>query len=157
MKRIVFLLALVTLTALLASCARFRNEVAGSGARQKQKRELASFTSITASGAFEIEVVCQKTQSLELEGDDNILPLVSTEVSNNVLHIDNVRGYSVVEPIRIQISVPDPVVTKSVSGPGSVEKKESGGRNFWLRLFRQPISRSRFRNAQKFTLLTSPG
>lgn len=61
--------------------------VRGSGVREKQKREVASFTSIATNGAFDIDVVCQKPQSLEIEGDDNLLSLITTEVSNNVLHI----------------------------------------------------------------------
>jgi hypothetical protein len=77
-KKFVLLLALVML---VTACGRIHHDVAGSGIRQKQKREVPAFTSINTSGSFDIEVVCQKFQSLEVEGDDNILPLVRTEVS----------------------------------------------------------------------------
>ncbi|HEU5460022.1 MAG TPA: hypothetical protein VFU83_05975, partial [Pyrinomonadaceae bacterium] len=50
--------------------------VKGSGKRETQKRQIAPFTSISTEGAFSIEVVCQKDLSLEVEGDDNILPLI---------------------------------------------------------------------------------
>ena len=94
--------------------------VKGSGKREVQKRDVQPFTSISSMGAFNIEVVAQKAQSLEIEGDDNILPLISTEVSNNTLRIKNVRGFSINEPVKIRISVPD-LSGLNVSGAGSVD------------------------------------
>jgi hypothetical protein len=114
------LVLLVVLIALGAGCHMMHNGVAGSGKLQKEKRNIGSFTSISTEGAFDIEIVCQKPQTLEIEGDDNILPLVSTEVSNNVLHIRNMRGYSVSEPIILRISVPDLEGIYS-SGAGTIE------------------------------------
>jgi hypothetical protein len=95
------------------------NQVGGSGNLQKEKRETGAFNSISTEGAFDIEVVCQKPQSLEIEGDDNILPLISTEVSNNVLRVRSLRGYSVSQPIKLKISVPD-LAGVSSSGAGTI-------------------------------------
>ena len=74
MKKLVLLIVLVVLG---AGC-HLHHGVAGSGKRQKEKRGVGSFTSISTEGAFDVEVVCQKPQSLEIEGDDNVLPLVTT-------------------------------------------------------------------------------
>ena len=115
MKR---LLLLILLIALGTACHVLHDQVRGSGNLQKEKRQTASFTSISTEGAFDIEVVCQKPQSLEIEGDDNILPLISTEVSNNVLHVKGLRGYSVSQPIKLKISVPD-LAGVSSSGAGN--------------------------------------
>jgi putative autotransporter adhesin-like protein len=101
------LLPLIVLVSMVAACHHGLNQVSGSGNRQKQKREVASFTSISTNGAFHIEVVAQKPLALEIEADDNILPLVKTEVSNNVLHIKAGQSYSVREPIIIRIAVPN--------------------------------------------------
>lgn len=117
MKKIVLLLILISLA---AGCHRLHDEIAGSGKLAKQKRNVASFKSIATEGAFAIQIVCQKPESIEIEGDDNVLPLVSTEVSNNVLHIRNLRGYSVSEPITIKISAPD-LEGISASGAGTIE------------------------------------
>jgi hypothetical protein len=116
-KRIVLLMVLISL---VTGCHRIHNKIAGSGKLQKQKREVSSFNSISTEGAFDIEIVCQKPQSLEIEGDDNVLPLVTTEVSNNVLHIKNLRGYSVSDPITLRISAPD-LEGISASGAGTIE------------------------------------
>src|SRR5882762_4844179 len=107
-KKSLLLMSLLLLTSLVAGCHNgILNRVSGSGNRQKQKRDVASFNSISYNGAFDVDIVCQQPVSLEIEGDDNILPLVGTEVSNNVLHIKNLRDYSVSEPIRLKISVPN--------------------------------------------------
>ena len=129
MKRIVLLMVLISLA---AGCHRIHDEIPGSGKIQKQKRDVGSFNSISTEGAFDLEIVCQKPQAVEVEGDDNILPLITTEVSNNVLplittevsnnvlHIRSLRGYSVSEPIILRISLPD-LEGISASGAGNIE------------------------------------
>ena len=117
MKKLSLLLLLL---ALLTGCHhRLHDEVRGSGNIQRETRAVNSFTSISTEGAFEIEVVCQKPQSVEIQGDDNILSLISTEVTNNILHVKSLRSYSVSEPVVLKISVAD-LVGISASGAGSV-------------------------------------
>jgi hypothetical protein len=112
---------LLGLILLLAGCHfKIHDEITGSGVRLKQKREVASFTSIAMEGAFDIDVVCQKPQSLEVEGDDNLLPLITTEVSNNVLHVRSNRSYSVNDPIKVTVSLPN-LEGVSVSGAGKLD------------------------------------
>src|SRR5215212_8407273 len=76
----------------------------GSGNRTTEKRQVAPFTAVSTEGAFNIKIVCQKDVSLEVNGDDNVLPLVGSDVSNNVLHLTNKQNYSVNEPITFTIS-----------------------------------------------------
>ena len=115
-KKLVLLIVLIT----LGAACHLHHGVAGSGKRKTEKRTVGSFGSVSTEGAFDIKIVCQKPQSLEIAGDDNILPLVTTEVSNNVLHIRNLRAYSVSEPIALTISVEDLEGIDS-SGAGAVE------------------------------------
>lgn len=105
--------------ALLSGCHFDGHQVTGSGNRQTVKRDIRAFTSISTEGAFEIDIACQKEPGLELEGDDNILPLVSTEVSNNVLYIKSSRGYNVNTPIRLRLTVAN-LEGLSVSGAGKI-------------------------------------
>ena len=105
MKRIVLTLLVVSF---VVGCRHgILNQVHGSGNRKTEQRQVASFTSISTDGAFDITIVGQKQLALEIEGDDNILPLVGTDVSGNVLHIKNKSSYSVSQPIKITISVPN--------------------------------------------------
>jgi len=111
---------LVVLIALGAACHGMHHRVQGSGKRLKETRNLGSFNSISTEGAFDIEVVCQKPQEVEISGDDNILPLVTTEVSNNVLHIRSLRNFSASAPLTLRISALDLVAIHS-SGAGTIE------------------------------------
>jgi hypothetical protein len=113
-------LTVVALAALFSACHHgIRDRVEGSGNRQTQKRDIPAFTSIATEGAFEIEVVCQKDPSLEIEGDDNILPLISTEVSNNVLHVKSSRGYTADTPVHLRLTVAN-LEGLSVMGAGKI-------------------------------------
>ena len=87
--------------------------VRGSGVRKTEKRDLASFTSIETSGAFEVEVNCQKPASFEIEADENLLPIVQTEVRGGVLHVSTTKGYSSSGGIVLRITVPDLESVKS--------------------------------------------
>ena len=113
-------LLLLALTLLVAGCHKLNDGVAGSGNRTKEKRNIGNFTSISSEGAFDIEVVSQTSVSFEIEGDDNLLPLITTEVSNNVLHIKNNRSYSNRKPIIIKISVPI-LEALSANGAGTIQ------------------------------------
>ena len=120
-KKYFGLLAALLLTTMAFGCHHgLMSEVRGSGNRQKQKREVPAFSAISTEGAFHIEVVAQKTPSLEIEGDDNILPLVDTNVSNNVLKIKSNHTYSAGEPVVIRISVPN-LESFTANGAGKLE------------------------------------
>lgn len=114
---------LVILALMFVGCqyaSKLHGGVQGSGVRKAEQRNLDPFSSIATEGAFEIEVVCQKPQTFEIEGDDNLLSLISTEVANGVLRIRNLGGYSTREPMNIRISVPDIDYVKS-EGAGTIE------------------------------------
>jgi hypothetical protein len=114
------ILALLLVTTVVSGCHIGRHgQVVGSGKRLMQKRELPEFTSIATEGAFNIEVTAQKPVSAEVEADDNVLTLVSTEVSNNVLHIKTTSNYSVSEPVVVRLTV-STLQGLSVSGAGKI-------------------------------------
>jgi len=119
MKKLLLLVLL--LPVLCAGCHHgFGTGVKGSGKRLTQKRDVASFTSISAEGAFDIEVVCQKDLGIEIEADDNILPLISTEVSNNVLWLKPKSNYSAEDAPKIKINVPN-IEAFSADGAGKIQ------------------------------------
>jgi hypothetical protein len=111
--------SIMLMVALVAACHHGFHQVNGSGNRQTQKREIPPFTAIESEGAFEIEIVCQKEATLEITGDDNILPLITTEVVDNVLRIKSRRGYDVDTPIQLRLTVAN-LEGLSVSGAGKV-------------------------------------
>jgi len=104
-------------------------EISGSGKRELQKHNVAPFTSISTDGAFTIEVTCQKDVSLEVEGDDNVLEFVTSDVSGNILRIKNSKNYSTKEPVKFKISVPN-LEGLSVNGAGHIEIKNLNNDKF---------------------------
>jgi len=121
MKKLALLLSVSAVAA--AGCHHgIHADIQGSGKRVSQKRSIAPFTSISTEGAFPIEVTCQKDPSLEVEGDDNVLDVVTAEVSNNVLRLKNSRSYSVSDPVKFRITVPN-LEGLSVSGAGKIDIK----------------------------------
>ena len=111
MKRIAISAPLALILALLLSACM--HGVRGSGVRKTEQRDVTAFDSIDASGAFDVEVACQKPASFEIEADDNILPLVQTEVRDGVLRITTTRSYTSTGGIKLRINVPDLVSIKS--------------------------------------------
>lgn len=110
---------ILMLAVMLTGCSSLRNfgdKVVGSGVIKNEKRNIGAFTSIEASGAFDVEVVCQKEPGLELEGDDNLLPLVKTEVRGGTLYINPEKDFSVRKAIRVKITVPN---LESISSSGA--------------------------------------
>lgn len=118
MKRIAITCSLaVCLLVALTAC---HHGVRGSGVRKTEKRELAAFTEIETTGAFEVKVDCQKPASFEIEADDNILPLVQTEVRNGVLRISTTKSYSSNGGIVVRVTMPDLARIKS-TGAGKFD------------------------------------
>jgi len=120
MKR---LACLFFLTVLAAGCHGMGAQIRGSGKRERQKRTVAPFTSISTEGAFSIEITCQKELSLEVEGDDNVLEYVTNDVSGNVLRLKSSKRYSTSEPVKFRISVPN-IEGFSLNGAGRVDIKD---------------------------------
>ncbi len=116
MKRTVGLLVVLVL---LGGCrwGGLREGTDGSGKSKSEKRNVSGFTSVNVSGAYEVEIVAQKEAGVEVEGDDNLLPLVRTEVNNGVLDIFNEKPFNTRNTIRIRISAPqlDAVSTSGAS------------------------------------------
>jgi hypothetical protein len=81
--------------------------VAGSGVRTSVSRTVAAFDRVDVGGEYDVVIRVGATPSVVLEGDDNLLPLIRTEVEGGILHIDSEEDLHSREPIRIAIGVPD--------------------------------------------------
>ena len=106
MKRMRVLLLLVLCVVVFGGC-KFDRGLAGSGVRKSEKRDLKSFNAIDTKGAYEIDVTCQKSASFEIEADDNILPLIKTEVHDGILSVSNDHPYHSSKPVMLRITLPD--------------------------------------------------
>jgi hypothetical protein len=119
MKLKIWPLLLVAITVAFSGC-HFGRGIAGSGNRKTEKRELKSFNAIDSSGAYEINVTCQKPASLEIEADDNILPLIKTEVRDGILFVTDDKDYHSSKSSALRITLPE---LNSLSSSGASEIK----------------------------------
>src|SRR5215475_389629 len=81
--------------------------VKGSGITKTEKRSLAPFDSIEVSCHGSIQVHTQGQEGLEISGDDNIIPLITTEVNNGTLYIRSSKEYNSRDNLEIIVSAPD--------------------------------------------------
>lgn len=105
--------------------------VRGSGNIVTQTRDISGFSKIDAGGAYDIEVVAQKEFSVEVQGDDNLVEFVKTEVHGDTLEISNSKRFSTGGRIVIRISAPD---IESLDLSGASTAKLSNVKNESLRI-----------------------
>src|SRR5688500_5437256 len=116
MKKIGILLFLVTLAIGLAisslsswgsaSSRLFNLSVSfggtkGSGHIASESRDVSGFKSIDVGSVFQVEITLNEEYGVELEADDNLLPLIRTEVRNGILVIKAEEKLKSKNPIMI--------------------------------------------------------
>ncbi len=83
---------------------RWSGGVAGSGTIVREARQIESFDKIEFAGAGTVSIDVGQKSALELECDDNLLPLIQTEVQNGTLHIQPSEMIAPTKELRINIS-----------------------------------------------------
>ena len=96
-------------------------ESVASGNVRTEIRTVAAFTAIVIEGSGNVTLSQGRTQSLSVETDDNLLPLVKTEVRAGVLYIGFKEGVKPVHLSQLEflISVPELTAVK-ISGSGNL-------------------------------------
>ena len=92
--------------------------VRGSGNIVRENRKVTGFDKVAVGGGFQVEVVAGKEFGVEVEADDNLMPLVITEVDGDTLSIDTEKNYSAKSPLRVRITAPDIVGIDTSGGAG---------------------------------------
>ena len=105
---------------LLGGCSSLPGGTAGSGTSKTETRPVAGFTSIELAGTGDVQVKQTGTESLTVTADDNLLPLLTTEVVDKVLKLgvkDN-TNLDAKQPITYQVTVRE-LTGLDVAGTGS--------------------------------------
>jgi Putative auto-transporter adhesin, head GIN domain len=118
MKKITVVSLMLFFLMAISGC-KIGKTVIGSGVRKTEKRDLPVFKSISMEGAIDIQATCQKPATLEIEGDDNIIPLILTDVRDGVLHIKGESGYSSAKGIIVRVTVPE-LESVEATGAGKI-------------------------------------
>jgi len=101
----------------------------GSGHNRSEFRDVRDFKSVDVGGVFHVEVTEQKDFSVEVEADDNLLPMIKTEVRGGKLEIETDGKISPKSTIRIRISAPN-IEELEVSGVANVTVNDLKNANF---------------------------
>jgi len=82
-------------TTLTSSGCMFIGGIDGNGNVIKETREISSFDAIDVGGAFNVILTQGNTESLIIEADENLLPIIRTSVNGRTLRItteENIRN-----------------------------------------------------------------
>ena len=80
--------------------------IKGSGTIIKENRELMDFYTVEIVGSVDVDIVSGDSFSCNVEGDDNLVPIVETAVSNNTLEISTEGSYSTKNPLIVYLTMP---------------------------------------------------
>jgi hypothetical protein len=109
--------ALLAVLLLLAACSVTK----GSGQLATASREVSGFTKVELSGTGELTIEKTGTESLSISADDNLLPRLTSEVSNNTLILGTKPNTTILpeQPITYSVTVKD-LTGVAVSGSGNI-------------------------------------
>ncbi len=90
---------------LLASCSY----TAGSGTVRTESRDVHGFSSVQLAGTGEATILQTGSESLTIEAEENLLPLLTSDVSGGVLTLGTKPGASInpTRPITYRVSMKD--------------------------------------------------
>jgi hypothetical protein len=92
--------------------------VAGSGTPKTELRPATGFTAVAVSGSIAVDIGTAGEPRIEISGDDNLVPLITTEVSGTRLAIRNQKEIRPKVPLVIRIAAPQ-ITELSLSGASS--------------------------------------
>lgn len=95
--------------------------IKGNGVLKSEAREVGSFTALSSGGPMSVEIVYGTSTSLNIEGDENILPFIETYVKNGTLKI-KVKDLNSVSPkqkLKVRVSMTT-INAISQSGSGMI-------------------------------------
>jgi len=105
--------------------------IEGSGTKVTESREVSGFDGIELAGVGKLIVQQTGAESLSIEGDDNIVPKIKTEVVGGklVIRMDEKGTINPKLPIFYNVTVRD-IKSLELSGAGSIEADNLKADNF---------------------------
>lgn len=101
--------------------AAFAETVSGNGAMRKQERAVSGFTGVALGIPARVEVTLGAAEGITIEADENLLPLIETQVERGSLNIKPVRRDLNLSSKNIRIVVNAKQLEKlAIGGPGSI-------------------------------------
>ena len=99
------------------------NAVKGSGVSASKTRLVSNFTAIEASGVGKLNVRVGDSESLRITADDNLLPLIKSEVRDGVLLLSSKSAFKSKTEITYEVSA---TTIKRLENSGTVSIAAKG-------------------------------
>jgi len=99
-------------------------EIIGSGVVVEETRDVDFFDSIQIVGSANVFFRKDATQSLRLEAEDNIMPIIDTRVENGTLVIESTRSYSTDIGIRVYAAMTE-IRRFTINGAANIVGQEA--------------------------------
>jgi len=107
----------------------FNSGVRGSGVVKTESREVTAFSSISSETVGRVTVQQTGKESLKITAEDNILPLIKSYVTDNVLYLTMVKdaSFNPTKPIQFFVEVKS-LESLNIKGVGTFEVKDIQGK-----------------------------
>ena len=118
--------AFLCATAIVAGCNGIgQPTIRGSGVVASETRDVAGFSQVSVSGSGIVLLEQTGAESLTVEAEDNLLPVLETRVYNGVLHLGWKKNVNVrtTKPVRYHVTVKD---LRAVDVSGSAAVRATG-------------------------------
>jgi hypothetical protein len=113
---------LIYLLISVAGCKFAQVGVQGSGVSKTESREVANWHGVVVRGSADVHVTIGEPASLTVTADDNILPLIITEVEGGKLIIRTEKSYTSRTGVRVSATIGS-LKSASVEGSGDITIK----------------------------------
>ena len=129
MKKLLLALLIFNSTAIFSQSWWNSKKVKGNGNVVTEKRNVGSFDDVSLSGFFDVILVNGTEGRITLEGEENILPYIITEVKRGTLKIKVKKNTNIRTRRKLTVTVPfEKINGVALGGSGSIisEKTISG-------------------------------
>lgn len=125
MKTRIVLLGSLCALLFASGCTIPFNSIAGSGHVTTETRSLSNFDTVTFAGFGDLNIIQGDTESLTIQAEDNIMPYITTVVTNGTLVIGFDRRYGSdlirpTQPIKFSLTLKK-LSALELSGAGSIQ------------------------------------
>lgn len=121
----------VAVAALALSAAGCQDGKPGSGKTSTEARAVADFTALELHGTYVVELELGKPTKVEITGDDNLVPLVETALTDGRLVVKAKEAIAPRTELVLRLATPDVAV---IEADGAVALRVRGVANSALRL-----------------------
>jgi hypothetical protein len=126
MRRAAYLISVLLVTLILHACTTVTQ---GSGNLRTEERVVTGVRQVILDNAGELTIITGEAETLTIEADDNILPLLQAEVNGDTLTLTVQRGASIA-PTALNYTLTVPTLTNlTTRGSGNVSGSVTTGEN----------------------------